>query len=180
MKNKKIFLVASLGILVLCVWIFSLIPWVEGFFDYNPVTEHTRPFGNFHYYYPREIYLKEQHQKLHIKEMSYKLDDRADIFLKDQSYELYGDRYYDSLAGEYRFVLFGIDQHIKENVNVGKLFKGKKRGDVFKYTVMVVYSVDDMPESIQIIEHNLKVTHGKYTASLFMLIGMIFSLIVPM
>jgi hypothetical protein len=164
MKKKYILLIAFFVVLALSLWGLSLIPLAEGHFILDPMNKHTRPFTNFRFYYPTEIHVKEQYQKLHIKEMSYELKGKAGISLKDKSWDnLYTDNekrtynFYDSLTGEYRFILFGIDQHIRKNVKLNKLFKGKKHGDIFKYTVKIVYSLDDEPESTQIIEHNVKV-----------------------
>jgi hypothetical protein len=188
MKKKHILLVVSLGVLALSLWGFSLIPWVEGSYRFEPVNKLSRPFPNFHSIYPREIYVKEQYQRLYIKEMSYELDGRSGVFLEDKSYELYTEdwgRYfkayrYDSLTGEYRFALTGIDRHIRENINNKKLFKGRKRGDVFRYTVKITYSLDDEPESTQILEHNIKVVMGRYSSTFFYLIARILALVTPM
>jgi hypothetical protein len=186
MKKKHILLIAFLGVLALSLRGLSLIPWVEGHYHFELVNKPALPF-TFFSYYPKEIYVKEQYQKLHIKEMSYEWEGNTGIFLKDKSWDsLYTKNskwyynFYDSLTGEYLYRLSEIDQHIKESVNFDKFFKGKKRGDVFKYTVKVVYSLDDEPESTQVIEYNVKVTSGKYMATLSMVIARILFVMVPM
>jgi hypothetical protein len=185
LKRNHILLVVSLGVLALGLWGFSLIPWVEGIVHFEPVDKHARPFST-EPYYPRDIFVKEQYQKLHIKEMSYEWEGNTGIFLKDKSWDsLYTKNekrtynFYDSLTGEYTYRLFEIEQYISEDVDFNKLFKGKKRGDVFRYTVTVVYSLDDEPESTQILEYNVEVLLGRYMATLlaaiFRIIGPLFA-----
>jgi hypothetical protein len=178
MKKKHILLIAFLGVSALHLWW----PWVECHYRIKAVNEHARPFTAnscpYSSYHPIQIHVEEQYQKLHIKEMSYEREGKTGILLKDKSYELYTEdwklklRYAynpdkcDSIGGNYIFNLLEIKQHVRENVNVDKLFKGKKRGDEFKYTVKIVYSLDDEPESTQIMEYNVEVLKGRYRAFL--------------
>jgi hypothetical protein len=175
--RKDILLITFVGISPLVLGLgLCLIHWVEGYFDFCPVDADCRPFIASRYY-PNDIRVNKQYQKLHIKEMSYEWEGKGNgntgIFLKDKSWDsLYTKNqkrsynFYDSLTGEYTYHLFGIDQLIEENVNIAKFFKGKKRGDEFKYTVTVVYSLDNELENTQIIEQYVKVDQGKYEASL--------------
>jgi hypothetical protein len=187
MKKKHILLAVSLGVLALSLWGFSLIPWVEGEEYFSPVDKHARPFTPYSFYYPKTIQVKEQYQKLHIKEMSYEWEGDAGIFLKDKSWDsLYTKNkkltynFYDSLTGEYTYRLFEIEQYISEDVDFNKFFKGKKRRDVFRYTVTIVYSLDDEPESTQVLEYNTEILFGRYMGTFLYLIARILALVTPM
>jgi hypothetical protein len=157
-----------------------------GDFHFEPVNIYARPFVAERYY-PRHIFVKEQYQKLHIKEMSYEWEGNTGIFLKDKSWDsLYTKnekrtyKFYDSLTGEYRYSLFGIEQYVSENIDTWKVFKGKRNKFVFRYTVTVIYSLDDEPESTQILEYNVRMLMGKWEMMPFHLLAWVFLLVTPM
>jgi hypothetical protein len=100
-----------------------------------------------------------RYKVVRIKKISYEWEDNIGNFLKKNEY--------------YRFRLTGYKTDLKDGWYIGytpdfsgfnpeKLFKGKKIGDVFKFYLNVVYSFDDEPENIQILEYNVNVTKGEY------------------
>jgi hypothetical protein len=130
MTKKNIMLITFGGILALSLWGFSSLPWIEGDFEFYPVNENSRPFIASSYY-PGDIYLTKQNQKLHIKEMSYVWEGKgkgnAGIFLKDETWDslFIGHRehaciVYDSLAMECEYRLFRMSYLISKNVNICK------------------------------------------------------------
>lgn len=52
-------------------------------------------------------------------------------------------------------------------VNLHKIFKGKKLGDEFDFALKIIYSIDDEPEILQIINYRMLVYKNRLRLPVF-------------
>ena len=159
------------GLLVLCVCGRSCMPgvfypkkqfWFENVDEGSPISISVVSgpgLNSFKKCFLGTTFTDRRYKVVRIKKISYEWEDNIGNFLKKNEY--------------YRFRLTGYKTDLKDGWYIGytpdfsgfnpeKLFKGKKIGDVFKFDLKVVYSFDDEPENIQILEYNVNVTKGEY------------------
>jgi hypothetical protein len=133
-------------------------------------SEYTQTFtfyfsqaGNsFTAYFVPTIFINNPYKILHIKEMKYEWEGNTGVFLKDKNFDLPN---FNIPSENGWYWIHGIGVFFK--VNFEKVFKGKKPGDEFLFTLILVYSFDDEPENTQVLEYNVVTFKGEYI-SLFM------------
>jgi len=173
---KTVSLAALLGLLVLCVcgrgWIPGLYYPAKAF-RFSPmednkvsplsilVDERTSNSSENMFYV--KTLTDRKYKALRIRKVSYEWEKNTGEFLKDGKdieFKLYlgksssKDGWYENGS----FTYFG-------RFNPEKLFKGKKKGDKFKFYLTVVYSFDDEPENTVTLEYDADVRSGEYWSS---------------
>ena len=124
-------------------------------------TMEIRSAGNsFQYYFVPTIFVNKPYRVLHIKEMKYEWENNTGVFLKDRSFEIpVSDYLHNTQTGWYW--LGGLGGRLPE-VNLEKIFKGKKPDDTFLLKLTLVFSFDDESENTQVLEYNVTVEKGEY------------------
>jgi hypothetical protein len=102
--------------------------------------------------------------------MKYEWENGQGVFIKDKK----------RILGPYRWTQDGwylkswtLREGKKEGardffeVNFEKIFTGKKPGDVFLFTITLVYSLDGDPENTQVMEYKVETRKGKYVYQSF-------------
>jgi hypothetical protein len=113
------------------------------------------------------IFVNKPYKILHINELRYEWEDNNGIFSKGQSIGMAVDRYV-AKDGWYWYGWLGdLFECDFFECNPEKLFTGKELGDEFKLRLELVYSFDDEPENMQILEYNVEVYKGEYESPFF-------------
>ena len=109
-----------------------------------------------------KFFVNKQYNVLHIKELRYEWEGNRGILAKGQKIELWQELYVAEGDGYYYYWIPNFVECDFFKCNFAKLFVGKEIGDVFRLRLELVYSFDDEPEKMQILEYNVKVFKGGY------------------
>jgi len=104
-----------------------------------------------------DIFVDEPYKMLNVKELSYTWQEGEGVFYTDKVFEIGG---YLSANGWYWTQKLGEPLY---RMNFEKIFKNKKPGDTFWFTLKIVFSFDDGPEQTQILEYNVVTVKKKYS-----------------
>jgi len=102
------------------------------------------------------IFVNEPYEMLNVKELSYTWQEGECVFYTDKVFEIGG---YLSANGWYW--LGGLGKPLYR-MNFEKIFKNKKPGDTFWFTLKIVFSFDDESEQTQILEYNIVTAKKEY------------------
>jgi hypothetical protein len=117
---------------------------------------------SFKMYFLGTIFVNKPYKVLHIKELRYEWEGNRGIFSKEQSIRLSVNRYI-AQDGWYWYGWLGnFFQCDFFECNFEKLFIGKEPGDEFMLRLELVYSFDDEPEDMQVLEYIVQVHKGEY------------------
>jgi len=118
--------------------------------------------NSFTAYFVPTIFVDKPYNTLFVKEMKFEWESKTEILLKDTSFNMPVNSY---ISQNDWYWVCGIGDFY--SVKFEKLFKGKKPGDEFIVKLTLVYSFDDEPEKIQVLEYEVTALKNEYT-SIFM------------
>jgi len=128
----------------------------------QPIIVYIRKKGPNHFemFFATTIFVNKPYDTLHIKEMSYEWEGNTGVFVKEQNFKIFTNRYVTNDNWYWYNKLGGLP-----DVNFEKLFRNKKIGDEFKFSLKFVYSFDEEPENLQCLDYNVEVYKGEYFPS---------------
>jgi len=113
--------------------------------------------NGFEYFFLPTLFVNKPYNVLHVKAMTYELEENIGTFMEDTSFNLSVDRY---VTNNEWYWLGGIRNFF--TINFVEFFKDKKPDDKFLFRIFLTYSFDNEHENTQVIEYNVTVLKGEY------------------